>query len=70
MDARLIVALVRHRLDPLAGIVGDAVFRTLAVEHQAGGGLGDPRKRGYLGNRDPFLLLHLTSRHTDTGLLY
>ncbi len=42
MKARLVVALVRHRLDPLAGVVGDAVLRTLAVEHQTGGRLGHP----------------------------
>ena len=70
MKARLVVALIRHRLDPLAGIVGNPVLRTLPVKHQTGGRLGDPRQFGYLGNSDPFLLLHLASRLTSTGLLY
>ncbi|MNH27845.1 hypothetical protein D3C79_879720 [compost metagenome] len=70
VKARQVVTLVRHRLNALAGIVGDPVLRTLAVEHQTGGRLGHPRQFGYLGNRDPFLLLHLASRLTSTGLLY
>ncbi|MNZ38738.1 hypothetical protein D3C78_562190 [compost metagenome] len=70
MKARLVVALIRHRLDPLAGIVGNPVLRTLPVKHQTGGRLGHPRQFGYLGNSDPFLLLHLASRLTSTGLLY